>query len=155
MRLRDYRPEDFNELWRLDQECFPPNIAYSRFELMTYIRRRSAFTIVAEDDAHAIAGFLVTERNVRQNAGHIITLDVRTSARRAGVGTILMDAAESRLQQVGCTAVYLETAVNNDAAIAFYKRRGYFVLSTIPRYYDGKVDALVMGKKLPSTSAQK
>lgn len=148
MRLREYRPEDFNELWRLDQECFPPNIAYSRFELMSYIRRRSAFTIVAENETHAITGFLVGERNARQNAGHIITIDVRATTRRSGVGTLLMDAAETRFREAFCTAVYLETAVNNDAAIAFYKRRGYFVLSTVPRYYDGKLDALVMGKKL-------
>ena len=147
MRIREYRQGDFDTLWRLDQECFPPNIAYSRFELMSYIRRRSAFTLVAENGT-AISGFIVAERHPRNQAGHIITIDVRSTARRAGVGGTLMDAAETRLQESGCAAVYLETAVNNEAAIAFYKRRGYFVLSTVPRYYDGKLDALVMGKKL-------
>ena len=43
-RIRDYRPQDFDELWQLDQSCFAPGIAYSRFELMRYIRRRGAFT---------------------------------------------------------------------------------------------------------------
>jgi ribosomal protein S18 acetylase RimI-like enzyme len=38
--------------------------------------------------------------------------------------------------------------VNNSAAISFYKKRDYTVLSTAPRYYEGKLDALVMGKKL-------
>ena len=147
MDFREYRPDDFEELWRLDHECFVPSMAYSRFELMCYIRRRSAFTLVAEE-GKAIAGFVVAERDARRQAGHIITIDVRSTARRTGVGTTLMDAAEARLFQSGCRAVYLETAVNNEAAIAFYKRRGYFVLSTVPRYYDGKLDALVMGKKL-------
>ena len=147
MDFREYRPDDFEELWRLDHECFAPNLAYSRFELMSYIRRRSAFTLVAED-GKVIAGFVVAERDARRQAGHIITIDVRSTARRTGVGTTLMDAAEARLLESGCRAVYLETAVNNEAAIAFYKRRGYFVLSTVPRYYDGKLDALVMGKKL-------
>jgi ribosomal-protein-alanine N-acetyltransferase len=64
------------------------------------------------------------------------------------LGTLLMDAAEARMRDQHCDVVYLETAVDNRAAIAFYKGRGYAFLSTIPRYYPGGLDALVMGKKL-------
>ena len=159
--VREYRPQDFDELWRLDQKCFPPGIAYSRFELMKYIRRRSAFTLVAENGHGAICGFAVAEchsfprqdREKRPSAGHVITIDVREDARRTGVGTILMDAVEGRLDQAGCEAVYLETAVNNRSAITFYKRRGYALLRIVPRYYEGKLDALMMGKKLRSGQA--
>jgi [ribosomal protein S18]-alanine N-acetyltransferase len=158
VRIREYRSEDFNELWRLDRECFPPRIAYSRFELMHYIHRRDAFTLVAEADGDRIGGFVVAEyrrgvrihgeENTRATVGHIITIDVAPWARRSGFGTILMDAAEDRLREHDCKAVYLETAVDNAAAIAFYNRRGFSHLSTIPRYYDGKLDALLMGKRL-------
>jgi ribosomal-protein-alanine N-acetyltransferase len=156
--VREYRAQDFDELWRLDQECFPPGIAYSRFQLMAYIRRRGAFTLVAENGDELICGFAVAECHsfprqddgTRPNAGHVITIDVHEKVRRAGVGTILMDGVEKRLDQSGCGVVYLETAVNNRSAIAFYKRRGYSVLRIIPRYYEGKLDALLMGKKLRS-----
>ncbi len=166
MEIREYSPEDFETIWRLDQECFPPGIAYSRFELMHYLRRRSAFALIAEQkaagEATGVAAFLVAEwRSVRhrnpegqeatRNVGHIITLDVRDRARRRGVGTRLMDEGEHRLQTLGCEVVYLETAVNNLPAISFYKRRGYAVLKTIPHYYEGKLDALLMGKALPRT----
>ena len=149
-RLREYRQSDFDELWQLDQQCFPPGIAYSRFELMHYIGQQNSFTLIAEDEERAIRGFAVGERRpVRSRpAGHVITIDVREQSRRSGVGSLLMDALEARLHQAGCHVVYLETAVNNSSAISFYKRRGYTVLSTIPRYYEGKLDALVMGKKL-------
>jgi ribosomal protein S18 acetylase RimI-like enzyme len=80
--------------------------------------------------------------------GHIITIDVIADARRIGLGTLLMDASEARLKAEGCSFIYLETAVDNRAALAFYKRRGYFVLKTIPHYYLNKIDALVMGKRL-------
>jgi hypothetical protein len=43
--VREYQPADFEALWKLDQACFAPGIAYSRRELMTYIARRSAFTL--------------------------------------------------------------------------------------------------------------
>ena len=153
MQIREYRAKDFSQLWRLDQECFAPTIAYSRFELMHYIRRPGAFTLVVEN-SDAIVGFVVAECRVARGrgqtryTGHIITIDVSAAARRSGLGTSLMDAAERRLKKTGCDVVYLETAVNNAAAIAFYKLRGYSVLSVIPRYYDGKLDALLMGKKL-------
>jgi ribosomal-protein-alanine N-acetyltransferase len=150
LRLREYHKEDFDELWQLDQQCFPPGIAYSRFELMRFIRQRSAFTLVVEDGEHTICGFAIGEcRAVKSRpAGHVVTIDVREQCRRGGVGNLLMDALEARVHQTGNEVVYLETAVDNSSAIAFYKRRGYAVLSTIPRYYLGKLDALLMGKKL-------
>ncbi|MFB3916542.1 MAG: GNAT family N-acetyltransferase [Terriglobales bacterium] len=153
--VREYRPADFDELWRLDQECFEPGISYTRAELMHYIRRRDAFTLVAEhaelpeSSARQIVGFVVAERD-RHSLGHIITIDIGGKARRHGLGSRLMSAAEQRLVQLGCPAVFLETAVNNQAAIEFYKRLGYYVIKTIPRYYHNKLDALVMAKKLVS-----
>ena len=144
--IRDFRPEDFETLWRIDQECFPPGIAYSRQELKIYVRRRSSFTMVAEAEAdRKIAGFIVAYGGL---AGHIITIDVVTAARRAGVGSQLLQAAEARLLEGGSKAVGLETAVDNAAALAFYKRHGYHVVSTWPRYYSNGVDALVMKKDL-------
>jgi len=39
-------------------------------------------------------------------------------------------------------------AVDNHPAIAFYKRHGYSIVGTIPRYYLGSLDALRMEKIL-------
>ena len=47
--IRDFEPEDFETLWRMDQACFPAGIAYSKQELKAYIRHRGAFTLVAID----------------------------------------------------------------------------------------------------------
>jgi len=80
--------------------------------------------------------------------GHIITIDVIAAARRSGVGSSLLRAAEERLQAEGSRAVGLETAVDNLAALSFYKRHGYSVVRTWPRYYANGIDALVMRKEL-------
>lgn len=156
--IRAFRPEDLEALWRLDQACFPPGIAYTRAELLAYMRRRSAFTLVAEalqsnaadgeGEAKEISGFIVAERG-RQPVGHIITIDVREKDRRSGLGSGLMEAVEARLREAGCRAVILEVAVDNRAALAFYKRQGYFLVKTIPRYYTTGVDAFVLKKELP------
>src|ERR1700677_210038 len=49
--IRDFRLDDFETLWHVDQECFSPGISYSRPELKFYIRRRGSFTLVAEEVA--------------------------------------------------------------------------------------------------------
>jgi [ribosomal protein S18]-alanine N-acetyltransferase len=144
--IRDSKPDDFETLWRIDQECFPPGIAYSRQELKIYIRSRGAFTLVAVHSLDkTVAGFLVARRGA---TGHIITIDVVDTARRAGVGSLLLRAAEQRLHADGSRAVGLETAVDNVSALAFYKRHGYSVIRTWPRYYSNGVDALVLEKEL-------
>ena len=158
-QIRDFEPGDFQHLWRIDQQCFPPGIAYSQRELAHYMRLRGSFTLVAEaessaasarktkDTADGILGFVVGQQPQRK-MGHIVTIDVVPEARRSGVGSGLMAESEARLKAAGCEAIYLETAVNNVTALKFYKRHGYYVLKTIPRYYDDKLDALLLGKKL-------
>jgi [ribosomal protein S18]-alanine N-acetyltransferase len=144
--IRDFKPEDFDTLWRMDQECFQPGIAYSRQELRAYIRARGSFTLVAVDeDQGKSEGFIVAHGGP---TGHIVTIDVVATARRAGVGSMLLRAAEKRLQGEGSRAVGLETAVDNSAALSFYKRHGYSVIRTWPRYYTNGVDALVLRKEL-------
>jgi len=149
-RLRDFHGKDFDTLWKIDQQCFPAGIAYSRFELKVYMKRRNSFTLVAEGgESAAVLGFIVAEC-ARQRSGHIITIDVLPVARRSGIGAELLRAAETRLAAAGCERVMLETAVDNTAALAFYKRQSYFLIKTIPRYYGNDVDAFVMQKDLRS-----
>ncbi len=92
-----------------------------------------------------IQGFIVAYGGP---VGHIITIDVIAPARRSGLGSQLLTAAEDRLYAGGSHSVGLETAVDNYAAIAFYKRHGYSVVGTWPRYYSHAIDALVMRKRL-------
>jgi ribosomal-protein-alanine N-acetyltransferase len=144
--IRNFRPEDFETLWQMDQECFPPGISYSKQELKAYVRRRGSFTLVATNaDQCKVAGFIVVHDGP---TAHVITIDVDTAARRSGVGSLLLRAAEDRLRAEGAFAVGLETAVDNLAALSFYKRHGYSVIRTSPRYYSNGVDALVMKKEL-------
>jgi ribosomal protein S18 acetylase RimI-like enzyme len=158
-RVRQFEQADFETLWRIDQSCFDPQLAYSRPELAFYIRRPGAFTLLAEaDDADSktadsgakILGFIVAES--RRKNGHIITIDVVAEGRRSGIGSSLLRAAEEKLTREGTVTVTLETPVNNLTAIRFYKREGYFVEKTVAGYYSGLLDALVMTKELPPLS---
>jgi [ribosomal protein S18]-alanine N-acetyltransferase len=157
-KIREFRRSDFETLWEIDQKCFPPGISYSQMELLTYMRRPRSFTLVAErvaiaerkldlDGAEAV-GFIVAEAG--RSRGHIITIDILEPARRSGLGSKLLAAAENRLRVLGCGVVFLETAVDNAPALAFYKRHEYFLVKTVPRYYSTGVDAFVLKKDLLS-----
>ena len=143
--VRDYKPEDFESLWRMDQVCFPPGISYSKQELRSFIRHRGSFTLVATDAKEELQGFIVAHCGA---TGHVVTIDVGPDTRRTGVGSLLLRAAEERMRAAGCRAVGLETAVDNVTALSFYKRHGYDVMRTWPRYYSNGVDALVLKKDL-------
>lgn len=146
--LRDFRQEEIDTLWRIDQQCFAPGISYSRLELATYLERPGAFALVADGSGGQI-GFIVAEAGSR-GTGHIITIDVLPSARGVGIGSRLLRVAEDRLLATACQSVILETAVDNMAALSFYKRHHYTVVKTLPRYYSNGVDALVLKKDLLS-----
>jgi ribosomal protein S18 acetylase RimI-like enzyme len=164
-RIRQFEKVDFDTLWRIDQDCFDPQLAYSKPELAFYMRRPGSFTLVAESSGSEVrsnvrggggttgdikargpVGFLVAE--TRRKTGHIITIDVIAEFRRAGVGSALLHAAENQLLRTGTVVVALETPVNNEAAIRFYKKKGYFVEKTVAGYYSNHLDALVMTKEL-------
>ena len=153
--LRPYRAADFERLWQIDQACFAPGIAYSQMELSGFIARRNSITLVAERAANdnpnpgepPIVGFAIAQPH--RKSGRILTLDILPEARRSGLGSELLLECEARLRQRGCTEVYLETAVDNEAALKLYHKMGYRVLRTLPGYYHATgLDAFLLSKEL-------
>jgi ribosomal protein S18 acetylase RimI-like enzyme len=80
---------------------------------------------------------------------------VPPASQRLGVGSKLLATAEERLRTASCHRVKLETAVDNSAALAFYKRHDFSIVKTLPRYYSNGVDAFVLEKELLSGSGDK
>ena len=146
--LRSYEPHDFAALDKLDQSCFPAGICYSRTTLRYFLTIPSADSTVAEENGR-IVGFILSEEN--PPLAHIITLDVDTKHRRQGIGTMLLETQETNLASRGVRSILLETAIDNQAAVAFWKTHGYRIEATLKRYYLGRIDAYEMRKILPAT----
>jgi ribosomal-protein-alanine N-acetyltransferase len=146
LSLRSYEPHDFATLHKLDQACFPPGISYSKTTLRYFLTIPSADCVVALEE-NRIAGFILSEEN--PPLAHIITLDVAQKERRRGVGSALLEKLESNLGARGVRSILLETAIDNEAAVAFWRRGGYRIEATLKRYYLGRVDAYEMRKILP------
>ncbi len=147
MHIRGYQRLDFSALYALDQSCFPPGIAYSKSTLRYYLSLATALCLLAEKQ-QSLAGFILGE--TKKSEAHIITLDVAEAHRRSGVGTLLLDSMEDALGAQGVRSMLIETAVNNDAAVAFWQKHGYRRERVLKRYYLGRIDGYEMRKLLPA-----
>ncbi len=146
MAVRDFAPQDFETAYRLDQACYPPGIAYSRYALKEFLSLPGARAWVAQENQQLIA--FIIARRMGCDRGYIITLDVSESCRRRGLGSRLLAVAEDWLRAEGVTKVRLETAVDNAPAVAFWLQRGYREVGHVRGYYLGRIDALRMEKEL-------
>ncbi|MHB8499323.1 MAG: GNAT family N-acetyltransferase [Candidatus Acidiferrales bacterium] len=149
--LRAYEPHDFAALHRLDQSCFPAGISYSKTTLHYFLTIPSADCVVAADGAR-IAGFILTEEN--PPLAHVITLDVAEAYRRHGVGSALLAESETNLILRGVRTILIETAIDNEPAVAFWKRHGYRIEAVLKRYYLGRLDAYEMRKLLTANQTK-
>lgn len=145
LTLRTYTPEDFETLYEIDQVCYEPAIAYSKREFRNYLRFPNAECVIAEEAGKAI-GFCLTAH--QQSRGYIITIDVLEKFRRSGVGSALLAEAERRLRAHGVREIGLETATDNESAVAFWQRHGYRTRGVWKGYYPGGRDAFAMTKNI-------
>jgi ribosomal-protein-alanine N-acetyltransferase len=146
MEIRPFTPTEIDALYKIDQECFPPGISYTRNELARFIQHKLSKTWVARSTGQ-IVGFVILGQEPRK-VGHIVTIDVIQTSRGAGVGTALMNTAESWARSKGLHLIYLETGEDNQAAQSFYVARGYAKVEEIPDYYSTGQTAWVMVKWL-------
>src|SRR3954471_11803632 len=103
MKVRPATAEDFETLWQIDQNCFPPGIAYGREELQWYMKLPRAFALVSESKGKIVGFGLVSIATVKskkrgawapkstiESVGQIITIDVPSKWRRDGIGSALL-----------------------------------------------------------------
>jgi len=158
LSIREFDAADFETIYAIDQICYSADIAYSRAELQWYLGLRGADCLIAEIPGSAgarrkqIAGFIISAR--QKLHGHIVTIDVLEGHRRAGVGTFLLRHAEARLRKRGAREVWLETATDNEAAIAFWEKHGYRTRGRLRNYYPGGLDAFSMSKPLAGAAME-
>jgi [ribosomal protein S18]-alanine N-acetyltransferase len=145
--IRHASRDDFETLLEIDESSFPGGVAYDANELAYFMRRDGAETIVAEVGGEIIA-FLIMEVHRTRRLATIVTLDVRESFRRSGYGTELLKRAEEMLDDYGVEAYDLQVDVTNRNAIRFYKKHGFTVVRTLPKYYANGNDAYLMVKEL-------
>jgi ribosomal-protein-alanine N-acetyltransferase len=147
IHLRNVRKGDLEALYRLDQACFEPDIAYTRGQLRDLLSRDQAVGLVAEVEG-ALSGFAIGHRT--GGRGHVVTLDVAGGYRRRGVGRVLLRELVERLERAGARTVRLEVDLRNVGAIRFYERLGFRETRRLRGYYGDRLDGLEMVREAES-----
>lgn len=82
---------------------------------------------------------------------HVLNLCVAASARRLGLGRLLLDRLLEDARVAGAERVFLEVRPSNAEAVTLYHDTGFHLITRRPNYYpthDGREDALVMAMEL-------
>jgi len=93
-----------------------------RPQLAAVMSRGTGVVLVAHDDRTIVGRVTVDAAGRQADISGFVVVEGR---RREGIGTLLMDAAESEARRRRCRRIRLTVAKDNDGAIALYLGRGY------------------------------
>jgi len=141
--------ENVSQVFEIEKETISP--PWSRDALLDELKRDDSFFIVAVEGAQkshpSLLGFAVLRRV--GDDGELLRIAVNTSARRSGVGDLLMEAVLDFAEKNKLASIFLEVRCSNTAAVQLYEKHGFFTLRTRKDYYDSPVeDAVVYAKKI-------
>ena len=152
--LRGFGAGDLDAVMSINRVCLPENYA-PYFFLDTFNTLPEGF-IVAESQ-NQVVGYIMCRlehgfSDVRKlrfaRKGHIVSVAVIPEFRNSGAGYSLVQQALGAMVANHVDESYLEVRVNNYPAINLYKKLGFQITRTIPRYYFDASDAYVMSKLL-------
>ncbi len=138
--VRPVRPADMESVYDLEEECFKD--PYPAYFLDQLAEASPLGFLVAVVDGKVV-GYGVVDRWSDHN--HLVSIAVRSSMRRKGIGKRLLDALEEGLSPG--KALRLEVRKSNVAAIEFYLKEGFGTVGVAEGYYGDGEDALLLEKK--------
>jgi ribosomal-protein-alanine N-acetyltransferase len=149
MQYRPYKPEDFAQLYALEEVCFEPEFRFSRALMRDLVGSRDAAAWIAEDGAQ-IAGFAIVEWALRAGSvtAYIATVEVLPQKRTLGIGNELLRLAEQSAQAAGADEIWLHVDAENAGAISLYEAHGYQRKGAKANFYPGGRTALVYARRL-------
>lgn len=164
MRLDDWRLRratgaDLTAIITLERAIFPTD-AWSEATMLADLTNPDCFYLIAEQpdpdaaEPATTVGYAGLLGRDGTDLADIQTLAVASSARRKGLGRVLLSSllAEAARRSVG--AVLLEVRADNPAAENLYRSAGFRQIAVRRRYYQpDNVDAHIMRLELPDSAA--
>lgn len=144
MIVRLFLPNDVTAIVSIVREALKENYPTSiYFDLHRWWREGF---LVADLNGHPV-GFLAAVIP-SDGMARILMLAVGTGLRNRGIGTKLMEAFLQNCAMRGLHRIELEVRISNMEAIRFYRRFGFSVLATLPRFYTDGEDGYKMARSM-------
>jgi ribosomal-protein-alanine N-acetyltransferase len=142
--------EHLNSIVRIERESFSD--PWSEQAFIGMIDSPLAIVLVAAAADESVIGYAAATGAWED--GEILNVAVSGTARRQGIGGMLLDAAISALREQRVSRVFLEVRESNAAARGLYESRGFAEISVRRGYYRRPVeDAVVMKLELRTSTA--
>ena len=153
-QLRAATPDDLDAIMAIESRVFPED-AWSAPTMLAELRDRNGQYLVAfpPDDPGRIDAYAGLRAPLRQPQADIQTIAVAESARRHGLGRVLMLRMIDLARERGATELFLEVRADNPAAKTLYDSLGFEEIAVRPGYYGGVVDAMIMRLSIPEPKA--
>ncbi|MDP3495557.1 MAG: GNAT family N-acetyltransferase [Hyphomonadaceae bacterium] len=152
MSLRPGLPSDAASLSRLHTASFDDGWTTPDFE--TWLSRAEAFAVIGGEGEEVAFGLALTAGADAE----LLTIATDPARRQGGWGRQIFHALDAEALNRDLERWVLEVARNNLPAIGLYKSAGFMEIGVRKAYYrtmDGRVDALVMSRKVGPVSGHK
>jgi ribosomal protein S18 acetylase RimI-like enzyme len=143
--MRAAGPADLDSLYAFELRCFRER-PFRRDHVAWILHNDHAVTLVQDGTDGFVAVMMLLFEG---RACRVLSLGVAERARRRGIATRMMQAAEAVSRERGIPSVRLEVSTRNFGAIELYRRLGYRTDGVLYGYYSWGEDAYSMTKLLP------
>jgi [ribosomal protein S18]-alanine N-acetyltransferase len=149
VEYRLYHPDDFEQLYAIEEACFDSALRFDRRYMKQLTERDSSVTWTAEE-ANRLAGFVIVEwvRMLRGIVAYIQTIEVDPAFRRRGIARELLRRAEDSAREARATYIWLHVDETNAGAIALYQSCGYERHGRHENYYENGHGAEIYARPL-------
>jgi len=136
MHFRLFEPEDFDDLYAVEEVCFKPPHRFSR-RYMRYLVKRSQTATWVAVESFCLSGFAIVEwSKLGENVvAYIATIEVLPEMRCHGVGAELLRRIEGSANAEGAIEIWLHVDAENASAIRLYENFGYSNAGRAEHYY--------------------
>jgi ribosomal protein S18 acetylase RimI-like enzyme len=153
---RLYKPEDFAQLYAIEEVCFQPPFRFGRRYMRQLVGNSNSATWIAEE-GERMCGFAIVEwtHDPVGVIAYIQTLEVTPDWRGQGVGGELLRCIEGSARDAGAQAIRLHVDAENGEAVRLYEARGYLCEGREEDYYAPGRGALIFEKSLGEGRGEK
>jgi ribosomal-protein-alanine N-acetyltransferase len=149
MNYRLFQPDDFHDLYAIEEVCFQPPQRFTRRYMRQLLNSPEAATWVAEKHGK-MSGFAIVEwsEQVTGIVAYIATIEVLPEYRGLGVGAELLRRVEGSANAERVNEIWLHVDAENAPAIRLYERCGYNKSGKADHYYARNRSAVIYVKPL-------
>ncbi|XP_039956313.1 probable N-acetyltransferase san [Bactrocera neohumeralis] len=154
IELGDVTPHNIKQLKKLNSVVFP--VSYNEKFYIDVLEAGELAKLVYYNDIVVGAVCCRIDTSENQRRLYIMTLGCLSSYRRLGIGTVMFQHILNYAKVDGnFDSIFLHVQINNEGAIAFYKKFGFEIVETKEHYYKRiePADAYVLQKTLRNTNS--